>query len=117
MSPVLSFGATKVLCGIFGVALVIAAAFLIEAFHNRNGEEKTRFGLMTAFFAVCFCVSLINTLCYPVCSNCGERVNTDFCTSCGHIVEENITPTCPACEEMCRTDFCGNCGTPANQEG
>lgn len=116
MLPIFSFGATKAFCGIFGVALLLAVGFFVEALFNKTGEEKTRFGLMTAFFVVCFCTSLISILCYPVCPNCGEKVNTDYCTYCGQMVEENIVPTCPQCGEACRTDFCGDCGAPVNQE-
>lgn len=53
----------------------------------------------------------------PTCPACGKIAKTDYCTSCGQLVEENIDPTCPECGEVCRTDFCGSCGTPINPEG
>lgn len=48
----------------------------------------------------------------PVCLNCGELVDTAYCTSCGLSMEQEVTvPTCPGCGASYDTDFCGDCGS------
>lgn len=99
-----------------GVALLTCLCFLVGAWRGRDEECKIRFGIQFVIWAVVFLLSLSEVVTYPVCSNCGEKVNSDYCTHCGAIVEENITPTCPECGEVCHTNFCGDCGTKMDLE-
>ena len=45
------------------------------------------------------------------CPNCGEVVQTEFCTSCGAEVGlETVVPVCSECGAEYDTKFCGDCG-------
>ncbi len=109
--------------GLVIVWIACTAAFGVSLFQflgmikGQDKEETVRFGMRTFFFGALVVLSVIFLATFPVCANCGEKVNTDYCTSCGQLVEKEISPTCSECGTECDTAFCGDCGTPMNPEG
>lgn len=111
----MSFGEAIGICVVVGIIFLIAVIWFIRVL--RSGKDWSGSAGVAVGAFVCFLCFLIAALDFSVCPVCGERVNTDYCTYCGQVVEENINQTCPECGNECRTDFCGDCGAPMNSEG
>ena len=116
MTYPLSFEATTIICFILGAGLIVSLCVLVGAIKDDYKDEITRFSIRAGVGAALLIFFLIIIFTYPACANCGKKTNTDYCTSCGIIIKENITPVCPECDKVCYTNFCGSCGTEINQE-
>lgn len=96
-------------CG-SGIALIIYIIFIIclyiFAFVTVHKKSKTDQGL-----GITNNNNYIPTFNYQYCPNCGSKVNSDLCMSCGCLVKGNYQPKyCGNCGNSVNGDICMNCG-------